>query len=469
MSPRTPPRAGGALPVIGHIPPLLRDPLGFLCGLRDNGDVLTIRLGPKHLYAVCTPELVGELLIHRGHCLDVGGRLWDTLRVLLGDGVATSNGVKHQRQRRLIQPAFTPRRLTAYAEVMETETHAMADSWRPGQVIDVDAAVFRAITRIMCRSLIQADSVVAQADDLAAALQEIFGELFRRMIVPIDIAHRLQVRRDRRFRQALRTWRTAIDTAIEERRTSGERRDDLLGSLLHPADGGAPLPYADVRDTIVAFFVAGTGNVSGTVASTLHLLCEHPDTAAHLRAEVNRVTAGRPVRVDDLPRLPLTRNVVTESIRIRPTHWIMTRRATRAFTLGGYTFPEGADIVFSPYAIQHDPRIFPAPDVFDPDRWLPENARAAPKYAMAPHGIGSRKCPGELYSLTEAALFTATIMGRWELQPVAETDPSLRMGITLHPAKPLLRTASQHPRSAPTTPPRMRRESARRGERPCPS
>ncbi len=445
MTGPTPPLVGGATPVLGHIVPLLRDPLRFLCDMRDHGDVLTIRLGPKTLYALCTPELVDELLIRNGQSVDVGGRLWDTLRALLGDGLATSNGAKHQRQRRLVQPAFTPDRLASYSPVMEEEARSMADSWQPGQVVDVDTAVFRVITRIMCRTLMRVDSLTTISDELAEALQQIFDELFRRMIVPIPLMHRLQFGRNRRFNRALTAWRDAIDEAIKEHHASGEQHDDLLSLLMRPADGGEPLPYVDIRDTIIAFFVAGTGNVSGTVASTLHLLTEHPQEAARLHDEVDRVTADHPIRVTDLPNMPQTRNVVTESMRYRPTHWIMTRRATKGISLGDYAIPAGADIVFSPYAIQHDHRIFPDPDTFDPDRWLPEHAQSVPKHAMAPHGVGARKCPGEYYSLTEAAIVTATIAARWQLQPVQETDSSLRLGITLHPVRPVLRVQPRRP------------------------
>lgn len=445
MNSRTPPEARGALPVVGHTWPLLNDPLQFLCRMRDTGDLVTIRLGPKRLYALCTPELVGELLIHHGHSLHVGGRLWDTLQVLLGEGLATSNGDKHRRQRYIVQPAFTPKRLALYADVMEQEARTLIDSWRPGQIIDVDAAVFRTITRIMCRSLIRADSLVTHADALSDALQEIFGELYRRMIVPADLVHRIRFRRNRRFHRALTIWRNAVDEAITERRISGEHHDDLLGLLLRPPDGGEPLPYADMRDTIIAFFVAGTGNVSGTVASTLHLLTEHPDEESKLQSEIDQVTADHPFRADDLHHMPHTRHVVTESMRCRPTHWIMTRRSTREFTLGGYDIPAGADIVFSPYAIQHDHRIFPDPNTFRPDRWLPEHARDIPKHAMAPYGIGARRCPGEQYSLTEAAIIIVTITARWQLQPIDETNSSLRLGITLHPTTSLLRVAARQP------------------------
>lgn len=444
MTGDTPPVMTGALPGFGHAWALLRDPIGFLCRMRDDGEMVTVKLGPKKLYAVCSPALIGELLIRHGSVMDVGGRLWDTLTVLIGEGLATSNGEVHRRQRRAIQPAFTPARLDAYASVMEDEARSLAGGWRSGQVVDVDNAAFTTIARIMSRTLFHTESVAARAGQFSVALREVFGELYRRVILPIPWLHQLPTARNRRFDRSLATLHAIIREAITERRASGVHHDDLLAMLLNASDDdGRPLQDQEIHDHLISFLVAGTGNVSGLIASTLHLLVEHPEHDARLRHDIDTVAAGHPLRVADLPKLPYLTNVVMEALRLRSTDWILTRRVTSDITIGGYRIPAGADVLYSNFAFQQDPRCFADPERFDPDRWLPERAAAIPKHAMIPFGIGKRRCPGEQYALIEAAVLVGTIVSRWHLAPTPETDSSLQIGITLHPKCPLLRVQAR--------------------------
>jgi epi-isozizaene 5-monooxygenase len=144
----------GARPVLGHAGRMLRDPLGFLESLGDHGDVVMIRLGRKTMYAVCTPDLVGELLTKRAQSTIIGGPLWETLEDLIGQGVATSNGAVHRRHRRLIQPAFRPERVANDATMMAEEAGAMVARWRPGHVIDVFEELFDFATRTVLGSML---------------------------------------------------------------------------------------------------------------------------------------------------------------------------------------------------------------------------------------------------------------------------------------------------------------------------
>ncbi|WP_121843244.1 cytochrome P450, partial [Streptomyces sp. S5] len=173
------------------------------------------------------------------------------------------------------------------------------------------------------------------------------------------------------------------------------------------------------------------------------LLTEHPAEEQRVAEEALSVAPDRPVNFGDLGSLDHTRNVIVESMRIRPAAWIFTRRAVADTELGGYRIPAGADIIYSAYAMQHDPRSFDRPDVFDPDRWIPERAEKVPQYAMMPFSTGNRKCPGDHFSMVEATLMLATVLPRWRLVPVPETDPAPRIGITLQPKRAVFRVESR--------------------------
>ncbi len=151
------------------------------------------------------------------------------------------------------------------------------------------------------------------------------------------------------------------------------------------------------------------------------------------------MTGGRPVAFDDVRKLAYTNNVVVEAMRLRPAVWILTRRAVADTDLGGYRIPAGADIIYSPYAIQRDARSYDRNDEFDPDRWLPERSKDVPKFAMSPFSNGNRKCPSDHFSMAQLSLITAAVAARYRFEQVSGSDDSTRVGITLRPNKLLLR------------------------------
>lgn len=440
-----PPLAPGGAPLLGHAWNLLRDPLGFLAGLRDGGDVVRLRLGPKTAYAVNDPDLVATLL--KSPDFLVGGPLWENLGVLLGKGVATSNGPLHRRQRRAIQPAFRMDRIHEYATVMEDEARRMAARWSDGQTVDIAAEVFRTATRIVARSVLQVDSIDERADRLSASLHTVFEGLYRRMILSFGPLYRVPSPANRRFESALADLHRLVDEIIAERRgqiASGHNPDDLLAALLDDRDeNGETVNEQEVHDQVVSLVVAGAENVAKTLTWVFQLLAEHPEHEKRLAAELESVTRGRPVAFGDLKELAYMRNLITESMRIRPAVWILTRLAAVDTTLGGYRIPAGADIVYSPLAMQRDPRAFHDHLAFDPDRWLPERAADVTPTAHAPFSVGNRKCPGDHFSLAELALILGTVVPKWRLVPTPDTDGSARIGITLQPKRALLRVEAK--------------------------
>jgi epi-isozizaene 5-monooxygenase len=152
------------------------------------------------------------------------------------------------------------------------------------------------------------------------------------------------------------------------------------------------------------------------------------------------VTDGRPVAFEDVRALRHTNNVVVEAMRLRPAIWILTRRAVTDTELGGYRIPAGSDIVYSPYAVQRDPRSYADHLRFDPDRWLPERAKDVPKHAMAPFGVGNRKCPSDHFSMALLTLVTAALATSYRFEQAPGSKDGTRVGITLHPHDLRLRT-----------------------------
>ncbi|WP_338484282.1 cytochrome P450 [Streptomyces sp. SCSIO 75703] len=430
---REPPVAGGGVPLLGHGWRMARDPLAFMAQLRDHGDVVRIRIGPKTVYAVTTPALTGALALSPDY--HIAGPLWESLEGLLGkEGVATANGPLHRRQRRTIQPAFKLDAIPAYGPIMEEEAHALTERWASGRTVDCTSESFRVAVRVAARCLLRGQYMDERAERLCVSLATVFRGMYRRMVVPLGPLYRLPLPANREFNSALADLHLLVDEIVAERRASGRRPDDLLTALLEAKDdNGDPIGEQEIHDQVVAILTPGSETIASTIMWLLQALAAHPEQGDRIRDEVRAVTGGRPVAFEDVRKLTHTNNVIVEAMRLRPAVWVLTRRAVVDTELGGYRIPAGSDIIYSPYAIQRDPKSYARHLEFDPDRWLPERVTELPKYAMRPFSVGNRKCPSDHFSMAQLTLITAALATAFRFEQVAGSKDAVRVGITLRP------------------------------------
>ncbi|GHE51900.1 bifunctional albaflavenone monooxygenase/terpene synthase [Streptomyces cellulosae] len=435
-----PPVAGGAVPFLGHGWRLARDPLAFLSQLRDHGDVVRLKLGPKTVYAVTTPALTGEVALSPDYI--IAGPLWESLESLLGkEGVATANGKLHRRQRRTIQPAFRLDAIPAYGPIMAEEAYELVDRWRAADgVLDITYESFRAAVRVAARCLMRGGYMDAHADRICADLTTLFAGMYQRMVVPLGPLYKVPLPANREFNRALADLHVLVDEIVADRRASGQKPNDLLTALLEAKDdNGDPIGEQEIHDQVIAILTPGAETVGSTIMSLLLVLTEHPELGDKIRDEVKSVVGDRHVAFDDVRKLTYTANVVTETLRLYPAVWILTRRAVADTELGGYRIPKGADLIYSPYAVQRDRRSYERNEDFDPDRWLPGRSKDVPKYAMSPFSVGNRKCPSDHFSMAELTLITAVVAHAYGFEHASESDPRPRIGITLRPRRLMLR------------------------------
>jgi cytochrome P450 len=448
------PTAAGAWPLLGHLVPLLRDPLAFLTSLPERGDLVRVRIGPATAVVVCTPDLTRQVL-RNDRIFDKGGPFIDRVRELLGDSVGTCPHDRHRRQRRLVQPAFTSTRLPTYAQTMLNEFDVATQSWHDGQILDILAEMMAITSKTTLTTLFAgtvSGPVLRQAlDDLTTVM----AGVARRMLMP-PILDRLPTPANRRYHRAITGLRHTIATVVADRRTGNTDHGDLLSALLtahDPEADGERLSDTEIVNQAIVFFVGGTESTASLLAWSVHLLGCHPDIADRMRAEVDTVLAGRPVTYADLPRLELTSRVITETLRLYAPGWVFTRTVTTDTHLGNYSLPAGTAIIFSPYLIHHRPDLYDEPERFDPDRWLPDHATAIPRDAYIPFGGGARKCIGDTFSLTEATLTLASITARWHLQPLPDHHVRPALAAALRPRGLRMRATTRTPMVVSATPP----------------
>lgn len=396
------------LPLVGHALALLRRPLEFVTSL--EGDLVELRLGPQRAVMVRSPELIQQVL-RDTRTFDKGGRVIDKVRTLMRDGLATCAAADHKRQRRLVQPAFHHSRIAGYADIMTAE----AAAWRPGPTVDVNAEIQAMAARITGRTLFSSDLGGDVVAEVQRSLNVVNRGIYQRSVAPFGIIEKLPLPRNREFWAAQDRLRSVIDGIITSYRRAGVDHGDVLSMLLAASDeSGDALSDAEVHDQVMTLLIAGVDTVANLLVWLVYELTRNPLVHKRLRAEVDDVLAGRPTSYSDLPALEYTTRVITEGLRLHPPVWLGTRVVTADTVLNGRSIRAETTVLYSPYALQRDPTVFPDPLVFDPDR------PKAPLSSVVAFGAGARKCIGDHYALIEATLVLATLVSRWEFRPVSD-------------------------------------------------
>jgi len=423
---------------------LRRDPLAFFSAAALHGDISHFRFGRVNVYLLNHPEYIKDVLVtraanfHKGRGLQVAKRL-------IGEGLLTSEGDFHLRQRRLAQPAFHRQRISSYADVMATYAARTADHWRNGEALDLHGEMMRLTLAVVAKTLFDAD-VEHEAAEIGHALSDALKHFDTMSILLAGLIERLPLPSVRRFDRAKTRLDQTMYRIIGERRGSGEDRGDLLSMLLLASDtegDGSGMNDLQLRDECMTIFLAGHETTANALTWTWYLLSQHPDVEAEMHRELDRVLAGRLPCADDCPNLSYTEAVLAESMRLYPPVYVLGRRVLADFPMAGYTIPAESIVLTSQWVMHRDPRYFPDPERFDPRRWTPESQASRPKFSYFPFGGGPRVCIGESFAWMEGVLLLATLAQRWKLRLVSGQRVGLSPLITLRPKYGMHMTAHQ--------------------------
>ncbi|WP_164904796.1 cytochrome P450 [Streptomyces cyaneus] len=452
------PTAPGRLPGLGHTVQLYRRPLEFLASLTALGDVVRVYLGPLPAYVLTAPDVVRQVLHDGGQNFDKG-RLFERSRPLVGQGLLTAQPQLHRIQRPMIQPAFHRARIAQYTATMRAAAEETMAAWQPGQTVAIDRAMTDLTLSVIARTLFSAPPGSAAFTEVHQTLPVFVSGAGLRALLPAWLL-RLPLPANRRFTDAVARLLALTDQAVSSHSSTPNRPDgadgpdgpeDVLSLLLQARDEhGRAMSAQQLRDEVLTLIIAGTETSQAALTWALHLTATHPTVEQRLHEEVDTVLEGRPVTFTDLPHLPHTTRIVNEVLRLYPP-WLLMRRALRPVTLGPARLPAGTEIIYSPYLLHHDPRHFPDPDRFDPDRWLTDRARTLPRGAYIPFGAGPRKCIGDSFAAAQATTVLATLAAQWTLRPHTSTPAIPRpTGPLIRPPELRMSVLPRHPH--PTSP-----------------
>jgi cytochrome P450 len=425
--------------------------------LKTYGNIACYRFLGTPIVFINDPNYIREILINQAGSF-VKERTVRRMKVLLGEGLITSDDPIHMRQRRIAAPAFHRQRIAAYGDQIVACADAQQKSWRLNQQIDIASASMQLSLEIVARTLFD----TAVTDDIRSINDEVntimglynFIVAFPRLedFIYLPIPGLIKFRRSKARLDAV------VNRLIREHREAAAREEpgkeedtggDLLSMLLTSRDEQADasgqhtgMSDEQVRDEVLTIFLAGYETVANGLTWTWYLLSQNPDVEAKLHAELDAVLGrGNQHRLPtlaDYPALRYTEQIFAESMRLYPPAWAMGRMSTKPVTLGPYRIPPGAHFFFSQYIMGRDPQYFPNPLRFDPDRFTPEAKTARPKFTYFPFGGGNRQCIGESFAWMEGVFSIATLARRWRMSYLGSSPPVPQAKITLRPRDPLM-------------------------------
>lgn len=424
-----------------------RDPLELMMNAASQyGDIVHFRNGFQHIFLLNHPDYIKDVLLTHDTNFLKGRGIKRTGRIL-GEGLITSEGDFHRRQKLRTQPAFHRQHTTSYGEVMVDYAATFRERWQDGQTLDILREMRRLTMAIIGKTMLSAVTE-EEMDEINKAVEIAMAE-FKSFKLPwADLAEKLPLPGTRRSQKAGKYLEGVISRIIDERRRSEKDSGDLLTMLMlaqNQEGDGSPADNEQVRDEALTLFLAGYETNATALMWTWYLVSLHPEVEAMLHAELDMVLKSRLPTADDVPNLRYTEMIFAEAMRLYPPTWRLVRYAIKDYKVGGYVVPAGSLVVVSQFVMHRDPRYFPDPLRFDPERWTPEARASRPPYSYFPFGGGSRRCIAEAFARMEGILVIATLAQRWrmrllsdhpvELAPVQLLRPKVRMLMVLEQRK----------------------------------
>jgi cytochrome P450 len=446
---RVPGPRGGLL--LGSLVDAWRDPVKlFTDGAREHGNVVRYRFGQFQYLLVSGIDEIQHVLV-KNQKNYTKSRSYQGLKLVMGEGLLTSEGEFWRRQRKLAQPAFHAQRLKGLASTMARLTSDALEDWkaRPESARTVDMhdemmrLTFRIVGQTLCSTDVERDAqTIGKALTVAVRYANDYVEQL------VKIPPWVPTPKNFRFHRAMKSLDMLVYRLIEDHRKNPGHHGDLLQMLMEATDDGdgEGMTPKQLRDEVMTLVLAGFETTANALTWTLYLLSRHPEAARRLEAEAVAVLGDRPPTFEDLAKLEFTERVFQEAMRLYPPAWCFERAAIDTDQVGGYTVPKGTTIAVCPYVLHRNPSYWEKPDQFDPDRFLPERSEARSRFAYLPFGDGPRVCIGKGFAMMEAKIVLAAIAAnfRYELAPGSSVE--IEPGITLRPKNGIRMVIS--PRSA---------------------
>ena len=399
---------------------------------RDYGDIAHYKIAWNHIVFLNHPDYIREILVVQNDNF-IKERTVRRSKMLLGEGMITAEGVQHRIQRQVAQPAFHRQRIPEYAGVMVAETARLSDRWQHGEIRDIAIDMMHLTLNVVAQTLFATD-LHDEVNELASAHNRIMG-LYNFLVMLPAAEWLVHVRPPglAAFVRARKRIDAVVYRMIAAHRRRGVGGGALLDLMLAASPDTSPSSEQDLRDQVITIFLAGYETVANALAWTWYLLSQNPECERRFHDEIDRELQGRLPTVEDVPRLRYVEMTLAESMRLYPPAWAMGRFARADFQLGDYFLPAKTTVLMSQFIMHRDPRFFPDPLRFDPERFTPEAKARRNRLTYFPFGAGVRQCIGESFAWMEGVLLLATLGQKWKMKLLPGHPVEPEPLITLRP------------------------------------
>lgn len=474
-----PPGPTSKLP-LGLFINFLRDPLSVLDNISQRyGDMSHFKFGKQNIYLLNHPDYIEDVLVTYNSNF-IKSRGLQLAKQVLGEGLLTSEGELHHKQRQLVQPLFQSDQITKYANIMTDYTLRMSNRWSESGIIDIHKEFMQLTLSIVSKAFFDVNIEEAETREIGQYVTTLI-EYFNRARIPFAKAiEKLPLPSNIRFHHAKKQLDAIIYRVIDNHKTGmttitnnnnsnndgsnnldaeknqykeGCNHKDLISLLLQSETDDFISPINEkskfrkntsvfkqrlVRDNVATIFLAGHETVANALTWTFYLLSQNPKEEELLQQEIDSVLGDSGNEdsvptIKDISKLEYTERVFAESMRIYPPAWAIGRQAINNCKIGKYTIPGGSSILMSQYLMHRHPHYFPQPARFDPERWTPKEKARRPRFSYFPFGGGPRSCIGESFAWMEGILLIATIVKRWSMRHEPRHLVVLQPLVTLRP------------------------------------
>ncbi|MCA1029680.1 cytochrome P450 [Bacillus timonensis] len=419
--------------VSGHLDDFRNDPLGFSMGLmKDYTDIAKIRFGHMPIYVFFHPDLIKEVLVTKQGCFKKS-KAFDEMKPFVGEGLLTSEGDFHLRQRRMIQPSFTKQHIRTYGDDMATIANQYVSNWKDGEERKITADMMNVTLAIISKTMFSMD-LEETYESIGDKMEFVEQVAVKRMRSLINLPYFIKTKENKEFYEGIEVLDEIVYGFIEQRRKDPEGKSDLLAVLMAARDEEDKTGMTDkqLRDEAMTIFLAGHETTANALSWALYCLATHPEKEAKLLAEIDEVVGKRKVNADDFEKLSYTQNVIWETLRMYPPAWMFGREAKEDVQIGEYVVKKGESVFISPYLMHHSEKYFSKPEEFQPERFENQFVKSLPPYAFFPFGGGPRVCIGNHFAVLEAAMVLVTLYQKFtfrltENHPPVEGEPLITL------------------------------------------
>ncbi|PZD74555.1 Epi-isozizaene 5-monooxygenase/(E)-beta-farnesene synthase [Acaryochloris thomasi RCC1774] len=402
--------APSGYPQRNHTKALRQDALGYIEYIAGQGDFLKIPFPLVPTYFVNHPDLIQEVMVKQSRSFHKPFGIKYTANQLFGDNLFTSDGELWKILRSTLQPGFSVPRLQNYAKTAIGYTRQIVDRWQPGETVEITDNMMELTLRTTTQCFFGMDLYSSKSGENLLR----FIELFFKRISSVPTPAWVPIPSNRELKKLLKDRNDFFLPIIEERRTSGEDKGDILSMLVQgqKADTTGYITDMQVCNEVSNLFAAGYEVTAYSLAFTLYLLAQHPDIEARLRDEIARVLGTREITAEDLEQMPYLEQVLQESMRLLPVIAFVGRQSIEPVTIQGHHLPSRSMIVVAPWTLHRRADIYPEPLTFNPDRFADGNIS---KSAYLPFSGGPRACIGQGFAMMQMRINLAMILQRYRL------------------------------------------------------